>query len=93
MPNIFQSLLLVIANAARNDQARMIQYLKVENEVLRSKAPGRETRRVFVTPATYHPNEAWVCEQARAFVKHARKQRLGVSCFTWNWKVTLVGLA
>ena len=36
-----------------------------------------ESRRVFVTPATYHPNEAWVCEQARAFVKHARQERLG----------------
>ena len=46
MPNIFQSLLLVIANAAQNEQARMIKYLKVENEVLRSKAPGRIT----VTP-------------------------------------------
>jgi putative transposase len=36
-----------------------------------------ESRRVFVTPATYHPNEAWVCEQARAFVRHARREKLG----------------
>lgn len=35
------------------------------------------TRRVFLSPATAHPNEAWVCEQARAFVRHARKNRLG----------------
>jgi len=36
-----------------------------------------ETRRAFVTTATYHPNEAWVCEQAKAFVKHAQKSGLG----------------
>jgi putative transposase len=35
-----------------------------------------ESRRAFVTPATYHPNDAWACEQARAFVKHIRKERL-----------------
>jgi putative transposase len=36
-----------------------------------------ETRRVYLTPATYYPNEAWVCDQARAFVKHAQKSSLG----------------
>jgi putative transposase len=36
-----------------------------------------ETRRAFVTPATYHPNEAWVCNQAKAFVKHTQKSGLG----------------
>src|SRR6478736_1923932 len=35
------------------------------------------TRRASVSPATYHPNEAWVCDQARAFVKHAQKCGLG----------------
>ena len=35
------------------------------------------TRRVFVTPATQHPNEAWVTEQAEAFVRHARAKKLG----------------
>jgi putative transposase len=34
------------------------------------------TRRVFLTPATQHPNEAWVTEQAVAFVRHARAERL-----------------
>jgi putative transposase len=34
------------------------------------------TRRVFLTPATDHPNEAWVSEQAQAFVRHARSNRL-----------------
>ena len=34
------------------------------------------TRRVFLTPATDHPNEAWMSEQAEAFVRHARANRL-----------------
>lgn len=36
-----------------------------------------ETRRVFISPATQHPNEAWVNEQAAAFLKHAEKSKLG----------------
>jgi putative transposase len=36
-----------------------------------------ETRRVFISSATHHPNEAWVNEQAAAFLKHAKKARLG----------------
>ena len=43
MANVFQSLLLVIASATRNELARQIKYLKVENEILRSKLPGRIT--------------------------------------------------
>jgi putative transposase len=34
------------------------------------------SRRVFLTPATQHPNEAWVVEQAEAFVHHMRAKRL-----------------
>jgi putative transposase len=34
------------------------------------------SRRVFLTPATEHPNEAWVIEQAEAFVRHVRAKRL-----------------
>lgn len=37
-----------------------------------------DSRRVFLTPATYHPNEAWICDQARAFVKHAKKAKLPI---------------
>jgi len=37
-----------------------------------------DSRRVFISPATAHPNEAWVCEQGRAFVKHAKQKRLGL---------------
>src|SRR5262245_42166196 len=43
MANVFQSLLLVIASVTRNELARQIKYLKVENEILRSKLPGRIT--------------------------------------------------
>ena len=43
MVKLFQSLLLLIATASKNELARQIKYLKVENEVLRSKLPGRIT--------------------------------------------------
>ncbi|MCC7085003.1 MAG: DDE-type integrase/transposase/recombinase [Pirellulales bacterium] len=56
-----------------------------------------ETRRVFVSPATSHPDETWVCEQANAFVNHARKVKLGNDLvmhdrdtkFTAKFKATL----
>jgi putative transposase len=35
-----------------------------------------ESRRVFISPATAHPNEAWVCDQARAFVAQAEETGL-----------------
>jgi putative transposase len=34
------------------------------------------TRRVFVSPATAHPDEPWVRQQAAAFVKHAKANEL-----------------
>jgi len=37
-----------------------------------------ETRRVYLSPSTYHPNDAWVCEQAQAFIKHAHKLDLPI---------------
>ena len=46
MTNIYRSLLLVIAGATQKELARQIKYLKVENEILRSKLPTR----VSVTP-------------------------------------------
>jgi hypothetical protein len=39
MKNIYQSLLLVIAGATHKELARHIKYLKVENEILRSRLP------------------------------------------------------
>src|SRR5512147_2748507 len=46
MTNVFQSLLLVIAGATEKELARQVKYLKVENEILRSKLP----KRITVTP-------------------------------------------
>ncbi|MGV3607188.1 MAG: integrase core domain-containing protein [Planctomycetaceae bacterium] len=43
MAQLFQSLLLLIATASKNELARQIKYLKVENEILRSKLPARIT--------------------------------------------------
>ena len=42
MKNIYQSLLLVIAGATQKELARQIKYLKVENEILRSRVPSVE---------------------------------------------------
>ena len=38
-----------------------------------------ETRRVFISPSTFHPNEACVNEQARAFLKHIDETGLGAT--------------
>jgi putative transposase len=35
-----------------------------------------ETRRVYISPATYKPDRAWMVEQAEAFVRHAKLERL-----------------
>jgi putative transposase len=43
MTNVFQSLLLVIAGATQKELTRQIKYLKVENQILRSKLPARIT--------------------------------------------------
>ena len=38
-----------------------------------------ESRRVFIAPSTFHPNEAWVKEQAHAFLKHVEETGLGTT--------------
>lgn len=35
-----------------------------------------ETRRAYISPSTYHPNEAWVVDQAEAFHDHAKSAGL-----------------
>jgi len=50
MTNVFQSLLLVIAGATQKELARQVKYLKVENEILRSKLP----KRITITPKEKH---------------------------------------
>lgn len=46
MASIYRSLLVVIAGCTQRELARQVQYLKTENEILRSKLPTRLT----VTP-------------------------------------------
>lgn len=41
--SLFRSLLLVIAGSTQRELARQVRYLKVENEILRSKLPARIT--------------------------------------------------
>jgi putative transposase len=38
-----------------------------------------ETRRAFIVPSTFHPNETWVKGQAQAFLKHVEQTGLGTS--------------
>ena len=40
------------------------------------------TRRVWISPATRHPTEVWVEEQARAFIEHAKAEDLQVGLVT-----------
>ncbi len=41
MRNIYRSLLLIIAGATQKELTRQFRYLKVENQILRSKLPAR----------------------------------------------------
>ena len=43
-PNLFQPLLLLIADATQNELAQQVGYLKDENEILRSKNAVRRDR-------------------------------------------------
>ena len=47
MNSVYRSLCLLLARAVDDELRRMVQFLKVENEILRSKLP----KRVVVTPA------------------------------------------
>jgi hypothetical protein len=46
MSRIFHPLMYLLACSTRQELARQVQYLKTENEILRSKLP----RRITVTP-------------------------------------------
>lgn len=43
MKDLYHGLLLLIAGSTQQELAAQIRYLKVENEVLRSKLPPRTT--------------------------------------------------
>ncbi|MBS0207106.1 MAG: DDE-type integrase/transposase/recombinase [Planctomycetes bacterium] len=38
-----------------------------------------ETRRVFIAPATDHPTEAWVKQQAESFLEHTNETGVGTA--------------
>ena len=46
MSRIFHPLLYILACATRQELARQLQYLKIENEILRARLP----RRIIVKP-------------------------------------------
>jgi putative transposase len=65
--NIYTSLMLVIARSTEKELARQLSYLKVENQILRSRLPDklslteREKNRLVRQAResqTLHPNEA-----------------------------------
>lgn len=94
--SLFRSLLLVIAGSTQRELARQVRYLKVENEILRSKLPARiaitpkERQRLvkfgvklgrtlgelvtIVTPGTFL---RWIREEKRAGRKRAKPTRRG----------------
>jgi hypothetical protein len=37
-----------------------------------------DSRRVYISPSTFHPNEEWVTQQARQFLDHAKQEKLEV---------------
>lgn len=41
--------------------------------------PHVQTRRVFISPATFHPNEPWIKQQADAFLRHVHDAELGAT--------------
>ena len=47
MPSVFHPLLLILANPTHRELAAQVQYLKAENEILRSKL----SKRIAATPA------------------------------------------
>jgi putative transposase len=47
MAKMFRSLLVVLAHATDRQLAKYVQYLKAENQILRSKLP----KRLLTTPA------------------------------------------
>ena len=38
-----------------------------------------QTRRAYITPATANPNEAWVREQTKAYLKHAKQNGIPIT--------------
>ena len=76
MTRLVHPLLLLIARATEKELVRMIEYLKTENKILRSKLP----KRIEVTPAE-RAKLAKVGEQL------GKKVRELIVCFRWARKI------
>jgi hypothetical protein len=66
MRNIYRSLLLLLVGATQKELARHVRYLKVENQILRSKLPARvivtrqeRNRLVRFGPSSAQPSMSW----------------------------------
>jgi hypothetical protein len=99
----FHPLVHLLARPTHRELAQQIEFLKVENQILRSKLPkgiwtrwGRvysyvlvfinlETRRVLASPATTHPEEVWVVQQAKNFTLHLDEQNWPISHLLHDW--------
>lgn len=43
---------------------------------VRSRILHVETRRFFITPVTYKPDQEWMVEQAKEFIRHRKLEKL-----------------
>ena len=78
MKNLYHSLLL-IAGSTQKQLASQIRYLKIENQILRSKLPARvnvteQERTSLRGSSEIHPTSAWQ-DQLRLTPQHNRKPK------------------
>jgi len=62
---------------------RLLRQQGAERQRLSGPVPARVSARriaaVFIAPSAFHPNEAWVQEQAKAFLRHVEQTGLGAT--------------
>jgi hypothetical protein len=81
MTNVFQSLLLVIAGATQKELARQVKYLKVENEILRSKSP----KRITITAKEKHRLVRFARKLGGNLPPHTSRKRLVATAQSRWW--------
>ena len=74
MLRCLQPLCLLLLRATGSELAQMVEYLKAENRIPRSKLPERITG----TPRERGLHRAWVAQQARNFAMHLAEQGLEI---------------
>jgi putative transposase len=70
MSRIFHPLFYLLASATRSELGRQVAYLKTENQILRSKIPGR----VLVTPT----ERRQLCQAARGMKRSLLKELVAI---------------